>query len=159
MFMPLTIPFGCVMLYNVLKLKPGVVREDIELAIGEMCNIVKNTYGDDKGGFIGGQVFKFSGFISDEGSFKTEQSTEDHVAILTYWRSFEQHETSHADHIFKAKFKAVGEFCTDSYEIGYEMLWQGEPDEPSRPKTSKRTKKVRKKSKNKAGKKSKAKRR
>jgi hypothetical protein len=33
-----------------------------------MCNTVKNTYGDEKGGFIAGQVFKFSGFISDEGS-------------------------------------------------------------------------------------------
>lgn len=157
MFMPLTIPFGCVMLYNVLKLKPGVTREDIELAIGEMCNVVKNTYGDDKGGFVGGQVFKFTGFVSEEGSFTTEKRAEDHVAILTYWRSFEQHEASHADHVFKAKFDAVGEFCTDTYEIGYEMLWQGEPEEP--PKPTRKTKKVTKKPKGRARKKSKAKRR
>jgi len=68
MFNPLSIPFGCVMLYNVVKLKDGVSEEDVQLALGEMCNIVKNTYGDDKGGFIGGQVYKFSGFVSDEGS-------------------------------------------------------------------------------------------
>ena len=157
MFMPLTIPFGSVMLYNVLKLKPGVTREDIELAIGEMCNVVKNTYGDKKGGFIGGQVFKFTGFVSEEGSFKSEQPAEDHVAILTYWRSFEQHEASHADHIFKAKFDAVGEFCTDTYEIGYEMLWQGEPETaPKTKKTAKKkSKKQARKAKGKAGKKSK----
>lgn len=46
MFMPLTIPFGSVMLYNVLKLKPDVTKEDMELAIGGMCNVLKNTYGD-----------------------------------------------------------------------------------------------------------------
>src|SRR3989344_6345882 len=133
MFMPLTIPFGSVMLYNVLKLKPGVMKEDVELAIGEMCNVVKNTYGDKHGGFIGGQVFKFTGFVSEEGSFTAEKKTDDHIAILTYWRSFEQHEASHADHIFKAKFDAVGEFCTDTDEIGYEMLWQGEPAEVAKP--------------------------
>ncbi|MDH5488084.1 MAG: hypothetical protein OEY53_11380, partial [Gammaproteobacteria bacterium] len=104
-------------------------------------------------------VFKFTGFISEEGSFATEQRAEDHVAILTYWHSFEQHEASHADHIFKAKFDAVGEFCTDAYEIGYEMLWQGEPEEPHKPKPTRKTKKVSKKSKRRAGKKSKAKRR
>lgn len=160
MFMPLTIPFGSVMLYNVLKLKPGVTKDDVELAIGEMCNVVKNTYGDDKGGFIGGQVFKFSGFVSEEGSFTGERKTEDHIAILTYWKSFKQHEHSHADHIFKAKFDAVGEFCTDTYEIGYEMLWQGEPEEESKPAAAKKSKrKSAKKAKAKKGRKSKTRRR
>ncbi len=46
--------------------------------------------------------------------------SEDHVAILTYWRSFEQHEASHTGHIFMAKFDAMGEFCADIHEIGYE---------------------------------------
>ncbi|MDH5436203.1 MAG: hypothetical protein OEX83_05530, partial [Gammaproteobacteria bacterium] len=67
MFHPITIPFGCVMLFNVVKLKEGVTVQDIEMELGEMCNVVKNTYGDENGGFIGGQVYKFSGFISDEG--------------------------------------------------------------------------------------------
>ena len=58
MFHPITIPFGCVMLFNVVKLKEGVTVSDVELALGEMCNVVKNTYGDDKGSFIGGQVYK-----------------------------------------------------------------------------------------------------
>ena len=67
MFMPITIPYGAVMLYNVLKLKPGVTLEDVELAIGEMCNVVKNTYGDEKGGFIGGQVFEYTELVKHEG--------------------------------------------------------------------------------------------
>jgi hypothetical protein len=128
MFTPITIPFGCVMLFNVVKLKEGVSHEDVELALGEMCNVVKNTYGDEAGGFIGGQVFKYTGFISDQGSFDATKMTEEHLAILTYWKSFEQHEESHADHVFRQKFDALAEFCTETYEIGYQMLWQGVPE-------------------------------
>jgi hypothetical protein len=116
------------MLFNVVKLKAGVSPEDVELALGEMCNVVKNTYGDDAGGFIGGQVYDFNGFISDQGSFDATKMTEDHLAIVTYWQSFEQHEKSHADHVFKEKFDAVAEFCDETYEIGYKMLWQGVPE-------------------------------
>ena len=68
MFEPIEIPFGCVMMFNVVDLKEGVTVEDVELALGEMCNVVKNTYGDDKGGFIAGQVYKYSGFVSAEGT-------------------------------------------------------------------------------------------
>ena len=54
--------------------------------------------------------------------------------ILTHWRAFEQYEASHADYLFKNIFDAVGIFCTDTYEIGYEMLWPGEPDSGPNPK-------------------------
>lgn len=125
MFNPLTIPFGCVMLYNVVKLKEGVTEENVELALGDLCNVVKETYGDDKGGFIGGQVFKFSGFVSDEGSIASKKQAADHIAIVTYWQSYEQHEKSHADETFKNKFDALAEYASETHEIGYEMLWQG----------------------------------
>lgn len=128
MYTPVTIPFGAKMLFNTLKIKPGVEMEDVELALGEMCNVVKNTYGGDKGGFIAGQVFQFSGFVSDEGSLSAAWDADDHIAIVTYWRSFEEHERSHADEIFRQKFAALCEMCTDSKELGYEMLWQGEPE-------------------------------
>lgn len=128
MFEPVSIPFGAKMLFNTIKLKPGVNFEEVELALGEMCNVVKNTYGGDKGGFIAGQVFKFTGFLSDEGSMSTPKSVDEHIAIVTYWRSFEEHEKSHADSVFKDKFSALAEMCTDSKELGYEMLWQGEPE-------------------------------
>ena len=35
MFEPITIPFGCKMLFNTVKLKPGVTIEEIEQALGE----------------------------------------------------------------------------------------------------------------------------
>ena len=125
MFDAISIPFGAKMLFNTVKLKPGVSMDDVEIAIGEMCNAVKNKYGGSHGGFIAGQVFKFSGFISDEGSLGPTR-TDDHVAIVTYWRSFEEHEKSHADELFNAKFSALVEMCSDTRELGYDMLWQGE---------------------------------
>jgi hypothetical protein len=129
MFEPISIPYGAKMLFNTIRLKPGVDPADVELAMGEMCNVVKNTYGGEHGGFLAGQVFKFTGFVSDEGSLTDLKATDDHIVIVTYWRSFEQHERSHADALFKAKFSAMAEMCSDSKELGYEMLWQGGPDE------------------------------
>ena len=125
MFDAISIPFGAKMLFNTVKLKPGVSMDDVEIAIGEMCNAVKSQYGGSKGGFIAGQVFKFSGFVSDEGSLGSTRA-DDHVAIVTYWRSFEEHEKSHADELFHAKFSALVEMCSDTRELGYDMMWQGE---------------------------------
>ena len=124
MFGPITIPFGAKMLFNTVTLKPGISFEQIELAVGEMCMVVKETYGGEKGGFLAGQVFKFSGFVSNEGSLSTEQA-EEHYAIVTYWQSFEDHEKSHADEIFKKTFSALTAMCSDTKELGYDMLWQG----------------------------------
>ena len=130
MFGPITIPFGAKMLFNTVKLKPGVDMDDVELALGEMCNVVKDTYGGDKGGFIAGQVFTFSGFVSDEGSLSASRRADEHVAIVTYWRTYDEHERSHADAVFKAKFGALAAMCTETKELGYDMLWQGEPETP-----------------------------
>ncbi len=128
MFDPIEIPFESVMLFNTVVLKEGVTVEDVELALGEMCNVVKNTYGNDEGGFIAGQVFEFSGFISDEGSVDTPEKSQDHLVIMTYWKSFDQHEKSHADAVFKEKFDDLLVFVENSAELGYKLLWQGEPE-------------------------------
>ena len=128
MFSPVTIPFGAKMLFNTATIKPGVAFEDVEVALGEMCNVVKDTYGGDKGGFIAGQVYEFSGFVSDEGSLGDTRSAEKHIAIVTYWKSFEEHERSHADKAFKEKFAALARLCVESKELGYDMLWQGAPE-------------------------------
>ncbi len=136
MFAPIEIPFGSKMLFNVVDLKEGVTIEDVELVLGEMCNVVKNNYGDDNGGFIGGQVFKNAGFISDEGTVQEESDTDKpridqnmgDIVIVTYWKSFEQHEASHADKLFKEKFSQLAEYCDNTFEVGYEMLWQGVPE-------------------------------
>ena len=127
MFEPITVPFGAKMLFNTVKLKPGVSFDDVELAVGEMCNAVKETYGGDKGGFIAGQVLKFSGFVSDEGSLGATREADEHYVIVTYWRSFEEHERSHADAVFASKFEALARMCSGTSELGYDMLWQGSP--------------------------------
>jgi hypothetical protein len=126
MFGPITIPFGAKMLFNSVTLKPGVTFEDVELAVGEMCMVVKDTYGGDKGGFIAGQVFKFSGFVSGEGSLNAPGETDEHYVIATYWRSFEDHERSHANQVFRDTFAKVATLCSDTKELGYDLLWQGE---------------------------------
>ena len=126
MFGPIIIPFGVKMLFNTVKLKPGVNFDQLEMAVGEMCMVVKQTYGDDKGGFVAGQVFKFSGFVSEEGSMNPAKTADEHYVIVTYWKSFDAHERSHADEVFKKTFQSVATMCTDTMELGYDMLWQGE---------------------------------
>ena len=123
---PVTIPFGAKMLFNSVQLKAGVTFEEVELAVGEMCMVVKETYGGEKGGFLAGQVFKFSGVVSEEGTLNDDQPTVKHFAIVTYWRTFEEHEKSHADEVFKKTFVALTQKCSDTKELGYDMLWQGE---------------------------------
>lgn len=127
MYDPITVPFGARMLFNIVRLKPGVDMDDVELALAEMCNVVKQTYGNERGGFIAGQVFRYSGFISEQGSVVSEGEAP-HLAIVTYWNSYEQHEASHADAVFKEKFSALAQMCTSTQELGYEMLWQGVPE-------------------------------
>ncbi|MEE8124975.1 MAG: hypothetical protein V3T42_04110 [Nitrospirales bacterium] len=126
MFGPITLPVGAKMLFNTVKLKPGVSFDQVEVAVGEMCMVVRETYGGDKGGFIAGQVFKFSGFVSDEGTLSGAKTDEEHFTIVTYWKSFEDHEKSHADEVFKKTFSAIISWCTETKELGYDMLWQGE---------------------------------
>lgn len=128
MFGPITIPFGCKMLFNTVKLKPGVTFDDVEVAVAEMCSVVKETYGGDKGGFIAGQVMRLSGFVSDEGSLGGVEGSDHDLVIVTYWRSFEEHERSHADQVFRDKFAALATMCVGSREVGYELLWQGAPE-------------------------------
>jgi hypothetical protein len=125
MFGPISIPYGAKMLFNTIMLKPGVSFEQVELAVGELCMTVKQAYGGQKGGFIAGQVFKFSGFISDEGSLADSRTADEHYVIVTYWHSFEDHEKSHADKVFTDKFSALATMCSDTKELGYDMLWQG----------------------------------
>ncbi len=128
MFGPITIPFNAKLLFNTVKLKPGVTYDDVEMALAEMCSVVKETYGGDKGGFIAGQVFGFSGFVSDEGTLGDKRDADHDLVIATYWRSFAEHERSHADAVFRAKFGALAEMCTETHEFGYDLLWQGEPE-------------------------------
>ena len=89
-----------------------------------MCFVVKNNYP----GFKAGQVFKYSGFISDEGSVGDYGEEGNHIAIVTYWDSFKEHEKSHSHETFKKLFSNLVEFCDEAKELGYELLWQGEQE-------------------------------
>ena len=48
------------------------------------------------------------------------------IAIITYWKSFEAHEKSHRDKPFKQAFSNLMQYCDDTKELGYNLLWQGE---------------------------------
>ena len=122
MFGQITIPYESVMLYNVAQLKYGVEFDDVEFAIAEMCSLVKETYPD----FIAGQVFHYAGFISEEGTVGERGEEGNHIAIITYWKSFEAHEKSHKDKLFKKAFSNLMKYCDDTKELGYQLLWQGE---------------------------------
>ena len=47
--------------------------------------------------------------------------------IVTFWRSFEEHEQSHRSDTFQPLFKQVLELCENgNEEIAYSMLWSGQ---------------------------------
>jgi len=122
MFAPITVPFGAKMLFNTVTLKAGVTFEEVVIAVGELCAVVKGTYGGEKGRFIAGQVFKFSGLVSNEGSLSASRTADNHYGIVTYWRSFDAHERSHADDVFKKRFAKLATMCSGTKELGYDML-------------------------------------
>jgi hypothetical protein len=76
MFNTLTIPFGAKMLFNVVKLKPEYTLEDAELAMGEMCNVVKNNYRDE-GGFLADRssATQASSAARDRSAVQTQKTT------------------------------------------------------------------------------------
>ena len=106
------------------KLKEDVTISDVEEHLGTMCNIVKNKYK----GFLAGQVFEYAGFVSKEGSVGDLGPEGNHIAIITYWTTFDEHERSHADEDFKNEFCKLLEFCDDTKELGYKLMWQGEQE-------------------------------
>ena len=51
--------------------------------------------------------------------------------IITFWRSFEEHEASHRSATFQPLFRQVLELCENgNEEIAYRMLWSGKAYSP-----------------------------
>ena len=126
MYGSITIPFNSVLLYNVCKLKEGHCFEEVELAIGETCSLTKAI-----DGFIAGQVVKYAGFVSEEGTVGDPRNigvVGNHFGLITYWKSFDDHEKSHKDEAIKKAFEEVLVVCEQTYELGYEIEWQGEKE-------------------------------
>jgi hypothetical protein len=47
--------------------------------------------------------------------------------IVTYWRSFADHDKSHADATFSTEFEALAKMCTDTKALGYDCCGRERP--------------------------------
>lgn len=113
---------------NRVLLKPGYSVDDLEERVAMLCENVKTYHSDT--GFVGGFVVLNSGDISNEGSTVGQAVTsplkEREALIVTFWRSFEDHERSHRSETFQPLFRDVLALCENgNEEIAYEMLWSG----------------------------------
>ena len=121
-------PFDGVITVNRVILKENYTVDDLQERVAVLCENVKTYHSDT--GFIGGFVALNSGDVSNEGS-TVGQAVESplkgkEALIVTFWRSFEDHERSHRSDTFQPLFKQVLELCENgNEEIAYEMLWSG----------------------------------
>jgi len=103
MFEPITLPFGAKMLFNTVKLKPGVDFDQVELAVGEMCNVVKETYGGDKAASSPARCS--SSPVSSPTRARSGKRPADEHYASSPTGALREHEKSHADKIFTSKFE------------------------------------------------------
>ena len=121
-------PYDGVVTINRVILKPEYTMDDLQERVAFLCENVKTYHSDT--GFIGGFVALNSGAVSNEGS-TIGQAVESELKgkealIITFWKTFEDHEESHKSETFQPLFKQVLELCENgNEEIAYEMLWQG----------------------------------
>ena len=126
-------PHDGIVTINRVILKEGHTLDELQERVAMMCENVKTYHSET--GFIGGMVVLNSGQISNEGSNvgkALESSLKDREAlIITYWKSYEDHENSHKSDSFQPLFKKVIDLCENgNEEIVYDMLWQGEAYTP-----------------------------
>jgi len=126
-------PYNGVVTVNRVILQQGYTVDDLQERVAELCENVKTYHSDT--GFVGGYVAINSGQISNEGSTLgkvVEDGLKDREAlIVTFWRSFEEHEASHRSDTFQPLFRRVLELCENgNEEIAYEMLWSGKAYSP-----------------------------
>jgi len=121
-------PADGVVTVNRVILKDGYTVDDLQERVAVLCENVKTYHSDT--GFVGGFVCLNSGNISNEGS-TVGQAVESplkgrEALIITFWRTFEDHERSHRSDTFQPLFREVLELCENgNEELAYEMLWQG----------------------------------
>jgi hypothetical protein len=121
-------PSDGVVTINRVLLKPQYSVDDLQERVAMLCENVKTYHSET--GFVGGFVALNSGMISNEGS-TVGQAVESplkgkEALIITFWRSFAEHEQSHRSDTFQPLFKDVLELCENgNEEIAYEMLWSG----------------------------------
>jgi hypothetical protein len=138
-------PHDGVVTINRVILKPEYTTDDLQERVAFLCENVKTYHSDT--GFIGGFVSLNSGAVSNEGStigkpVESELKGKE-ALIITFWKSFEDHEESHKSETFQPLFKQVLELCENgNEEIAYEMLWSGQAYSPEDAKKAREAKEL-----------------
>ena len=127
MLIPNFPPDGIVTVNRVI-LKPEFTLDDLQERVALLCENVKTYHSDT--GFVGGFVCLNSGQISNEGSTLGQAVASPlkgrEALIITFWRSFAEHEASHRSPTFQPLFRQVLALCENgNEEIAYDMLWSG----------------------------------
>ena len=121
-------PDDGVVTINRVILKPQYTVDELQERVAMMCENVKTYHSDT--GFVGGFVALNSGAVSNEGS-TLGQPVESpmkgkEALIVTFWKTFAEHEQSHRSETFQPLFQQVLELCENgNEEIAYNMLWAG----------------------------------
>ena len=121
-------PNDGVVTVNRVILKPQYSVDDLQERVAVLCENVKTYHSDT--GFVGGYVALNSGAVSNEGSTigqPVESPLKGREAlIVTFWKTFAEHEQSHRSATFQPLFQQVLELCENgNEEIAYTMLWSG----------------------------------
>ncbi len=121
-------PTDGIVTINRVILKPEFTVDVLQERVAFLCENVKTYHSDT--GFVGGFVALNSGAVSNEGSTigqPVESKNKGKEAlIVTFWTSFENHESSHRSETFQPLFQKVLDLCVNgNEEIAYEMLWSG----------------------------------
>ncbi|NNG14679.1 MAG: ligand-binding protein SH3 [Gammaproteobacteria bacterium] len=121
-------PHDGVVTVNRVILKPEYSVDDLQERVAILCENVKTYHSET--GFVGGFVSLNRGDISNEGS-TIGQTVESELKgkealVITFWKTFEDHEASHRSETFQPLFESVLELCENgNEEIAYDMLWSG----------------------------------
>jgi hypothetical protein len=136
-------PSDGVVTVNRVILKPQYTIDDLQERVAVLCENVKTYHSDT--GFVGGFVALNSGVISNEGSSAGQAQAspmkDKEALVITFWRSYEEHEKSHRSKSFQPLFLKVLELCENgNEEIAYTMLWSGKAYNEDEVKTAKEAK-------------------
>ncbi len=138
-------PANGVVTINRVILKPEYTIDELQERVAFLCENVKTYHSET--GFVGGFVALNTGQISNEGSTigqAVDSPLKDKEAlIVTFWKSFAEHEESHKSETFQPLFEKVLELCENgNEEIAYDMMWSGAAYDAEQAKAAKKAKEI-----------------
>lgn len=136
-------PHDGVVTINRVILKPEYSIDDLQERVAVLCENVKTYHSET--GFVGGFVCLNSGQISNEGSTIGQAVAsglkQKEALIITFWKTFADHEASHKSATFQPLFREVLELCENgNEEIAYDMLWSGAAYDPEQARAAQQAK-------------------